>query len=161
MFSKLSTIISLLLSSSSIISSTTSTLTLNNSLNEQEEKEYEEKLTNLINKIKSNPEKFIEELSNSEFAALSPTFNSTLLNKKKSKTAGEGLPLVFLHGMGDSCFNNGMSSLTKDAGDYKGVYSTCIPTGDTRLEDTLNGKFIIIIITLSYYYNYLLLFIIY
>jgi len=43
--------------------------------------------------------------------------------------------------MGDSCFNEGMKSLTEASGKYLGVYSVCIPTGDTRVEDTLNGFF--------------------
>jgi len=49
------------------------------------------------------------------------------------------LPLVTAHGMGDSCFNRGMKSLTKEAGEHLGVYSTCIPTADTRLQDTIDG----------------------
>jgi hypothetical protein len=102
------------------------------------------RLNQLVERIKLNPAKFVDELSSSEFAALAPVFNATA-SLKKSPTAGEGLPLVFLHGMGDSCFNNGMASLTEDAGNYKGVYSVCIPTGDTRLEDTINGKFSIMI----------------
>ena len=41
--------------------------------------------------------------------------------------------------MGDSCFNAGMKSVTKEAGAHAGVYSTCIPTGDNDIEDTLAG----------------------
>ena len=41
--------------------------------------------------------------------------------------------------MGDSCYNAGMKSVTKSAGDRLGVYSTCIPTGDNVVADTLNG----------------------
>jgi hypothetical protein len=102
------------------------------------DKDSESRLNDLVERIKSHPAQFVDELRSSEFAALAPVFNSTTL--KKSPTAGEGLPLVFLHGMGDSCFNNGMASLTEDAGNYKGVYSVCIPTGETRLEDTINGN---------------------
>jgi hypothetical protein len=102
------------------------------------ETEVEDRLQSLVTRIKSNPEQFVKELQSSEFAAMAPVLNTT--KNKVSPTAGEGLPLVFLHGMGDSCFNNGMASLTEDAGNYKGVYSVCIPTGDTRLEDTINGK---------------------
>ena len=46
-----------------------------------------------------------------------------------------------MHGMGDSCFNRGMESITEESGAYLNVYSTCIPTGDTRGEDTMNGFF--------------------
>ena len=52
------------------------------------------------------------------------------------------LPVVIAHGMGDSCFNRGMKSITKAAGEKVGAYSTCIPTGDTRNEDTINGFFL-------------------
>merc|ERR1712028_184490 len=38
------------------------------------------------------------------------------------------VPLVVAHGMGDSCFNPGMQSITKASGNHLGVYSTCIPT---------------------------------
>jgi hypothetical protein len=100
----------------------------------------EDCLHDLMTRIKLNPEKFVNELQSSEFAAMAPIFNTTSAKSKVSPKAGEGLPLVFLHGMGDSCFNNGMASLTEDAGIYKDVYSVCIPTGDTRLEDTINGK---------------------
>jgi palmitoyl-protein thioesterase len=88
---------------------------------------------------KANPEAFTNELVKSEFAAIAPTLKST--GAVSSKAGGDSLPLVFLHGMGDSCFNRGMESITEEAGDYKGVYSVCIPTGDTRGQDTMNGFF--------------------
>ena len=52
------------------------------------------------------------------------------------------LPIVAAHGMGDSCFNAGMKSITAEAGTEMGVYSVCIPTGDTRISDTINGFFL-------------------
>eukprot|EP00040_Diaphanoeca_grandis_P038720 m.257178 g.257178 ORF g.257178 m.257178 type:complete len:355 (+) comp35032_c0_seq1:67-1131(+) len=48
-------------------------------------------------------------------------------------------PIVVTHGMGDSCFNAGMKSITKQSGAHAGVYATCIPTGDNDIEDTLAG----------------------
>ena len=54
----------------------------------------------------------------------------------------DGVPVVLAHGMGDSCFNDGMQSLTKYASTLLGgVYGTCIPTGDSFHEDTMNGYF--------------------
>jgi palmitoyl-protein thioesterase len=38
-------------------------------------------------------------------------------------------PIVFAHGMGDSCFNPGMSQITKETGTRYGTYSVCIPDG--------------------------------
>lgn len=48
-------------------------------------------------------------------------------------------PFVFGHGMGDSCFNGGMKSITKNVGEHAGVYSTCVPTGDHWITDTIYG----------------------
>jgi len=52
-----------------------------------------------------------------------------------------GVPTVVAHGMGDSCFNRGMKKITALIGETLGSYSTCIPTGDTRIDDTMNGYF--------------------
>merc|ERR1712195_349629 len=49
------------------------------------------------------------------------------------------VPLVVAHGMGDSCFNPGMQSITKSSGNHLGVYSTCIPTGGNWITDTIGG----------------------
>merc|ERR1712159_755874 len=49
------------------------------------------------------------------------------------------LPVVVAHGMGDSCFNPGMKSVTQAAGNHLGVYSTCIPTGGSQIMDTIDG----------------------
>jgi len=48
---------------------------------------------------------------------------------------------VFMHGMGDSCFNPGMKSITEAVGKRVGTYSVCIPTGDDLDSDTNNGFF--------------------
>lgn len=53
------------------------------------------------------------------------------------------LPIVFAHGMGDSCFNNGMRHIVDFTSDLlNGAYATCIPTGKTQHEDTTNGYFL-------------------
>jgi len=52
------------------------------------------------------------------------------------------VPIVLAHGMGDSCFNSGMQSLTHYASQLlDNTYGACIPTGDTQHEDTINGYF--------------------
>jgi len=53
--------------------------------------------------------------------------------------AGNGLPTVVGHGMGDSCFNGGMQSITQGISQKTGTYATCIPTGDDVNSDTING----------------------
>lgn len=97
-------------------------------------------LESLRNKATENSEAFISELFNSEFSgAFKGEFVDTGVRTTRSAST---LPLVFLHGMGDSCFNKGMKSLTEESGKYMGVYSVCIPTGDSRISDTLNGFFL-------------------
>ena len=52
------------------------------------------------------------------------------------------LPVVFAHGMGDSCFNSGMINIGTHTSDLLGgAYVVCVPTGDTQAEDTTNGYF--------------------
>jgi len=70
-----------------------------------------------------------------------------ILNRESSTststTMTSTLPLVFAHGMGDSCFNSGMIHIGEHTSELLGgVYVTCIPTGDTQSEDTTNGYFL-------------------
>jgi len=51
------------------------------------------------------------------------------------------LPTVFAHGMGDSCFNPGMQSITAAVGKHVGTYAVCVPTGPDQGSDTNNGFF--------------------
>lgn len=51
------------------------------------------------------------------------------------------LPTVFMHGMGDSCFNPGMKEITQKTGEHLASYSVCIPTGPDLDSDTNNGFF--------------------
>jgi palmitoyl-protein thioesterase len=54
-----------------------------------------------------------------------------------------GLPVVLAHGMGDSCFNSGMQHITGKVLELLGgVYTVCIPTGDSQSSDTKNGYFL-------------------
>jgi palmitoyl-protein thioesterase len=56
-------------------------------------------------------------------------------------TTGQAVyPTVTAHGMGDSCFNQGMQDITDVVGNTTGAYAVCIPTG-TKLTDTTNGFF--------------------
>eukprot|EP00816_Leptocylindrus_hargravesii_P003374 CAMPEP_0196806990 /NCGR_PEP_ID=MMETSP1362-20130617/6928_1 /TAXON_ID=163516 /ORGANISM="Leptocylindrus danicus, Strain CCMP1856" /LENGTH=415 /DNA_ID=CAMNT_0042180709 /DNA_START=61 /DNA_END=1308 /DNA_ORIENTATION=- len=51
-------------------------------------------------------------------------------------------PVVMVHGLGDSCFNEGFSNFTEQVGSYLNTYAVCIPTGDTREEDVYNSWFL-------------------
>ena len=60
-----------------------------------------------------------------------------------SFSSSKNLPVVFAHGMGDSCFNSGMQRIGAHTSELLGgVYVTCVPTGDTQSEDTTNGYFL-------------------
>eukprot|EP00605_Chrysophyceae_sp_TOSAG23-4_P000772 GSChrysophyteH1.ASY1.ANO1.861.1 assembled CDS len=89
--------------------------------------------------IEANPEGFAQELAESEFAAIAPELSFPSDEMASMTTKSDALPLVFMHGMGDSCFNRGMANIAKESGQHLGVYSLCIPTGSNRIEDTLNG----------------------
>ena len=53
------------------------------------------------------------------------------------------LPVVFAHGMGDSCFNNGFERLVnRTAALRNNVYAVCIPTGHNLPDDINSGYFL-------------------
>jgi len=49
------------------------------------------------------------------------------------------LPTVAGHGMGDSCFEPGFSSVTQAIAKKTGTYAVCIPTGGNIITDTIYG----------------------
>ena len=57
----------------------------------------------------------------------------------RASAAAGALPIVTAHGMGDSCFNTGMKSVTAAAGKRVGAYAVCVPTADNRVGDTIDG----------------------
>jgi len=98
-------------------------------------------LNRLIDQCHDDKLALVEELKASPIAGVSKYVPAgKQLGHKASATAN--LPIVSAHGMGDSCFNAGMKSITEEAGAEMGVYSVCIPTGDDRISDTINGFFL-------------------
>lgn len=86
-------------------------------------------LESLRHELKEQPEVFADKLRNSSIASV---LRDVIPGDSKRVSAHKNensLPLVFMHGMGDSCFNRGMESITESSGEYLGVYSVCIPTG--------------------------------
>jgi palmitoyl-protein thioesterase len=83
-----------------------------------------------------------------ELRAVVPTFSESAGEKAADAGSSDSeFPFVLAHGMGDSCFNPGMKSITNAVGKHAGsflkpAYSTCIPTGDTQAKDTNNGFFL-------------------
>lgn len=99
-------------------------------------------LCRLLDMATSEPEKLADMLQNSSFAAVHKGFDKKQGDRIRKSASTGALPIVTAHGMGDSCFNNGMKSLTEEAGLTVGAYAVCIPTGDTRISDTINGFFL-------------------
>jgi hypothetical protein len=74
-------------------------------------------LKGLHDRANNDPDAFINALRASEFAAIAPMLpfspikRPTEANRQPSVTStnesATTLPLVFMHGMGDSCFNKG------------------------------------------------------
>jgi|TARA_B110000971_G_scaffold217892_1_gene255681 palmitoyl-protein thioesterase len=94
-------------------------------------------LCKILDLSQTNPEVLADQLAASELSTvMSPVpmpETPTLLEDS------DALPVVIAHGMGDSCFNRGMQSITEAAGAKVGAYSVCIPTGDSRIKDTIAG----------------------
>ena len=84
-----------------------------------------------MTRAKEQPEIVAAELKASFPELIVPEMESM----PRSPTANASLPMVVAHGMGDSCFNPGMKSITKAAGDRLGVYSVCIPTGNNLITE--------------------------
>jgi len=91
----------------------------------------------MLDANESDPATLADELASSELSIIMDEFH--LAEEDKKAVDGSSLPIVVAHGMGDSCFNRGMESITKSAGEKVGAYSVCIPTGDSRISDTING----------------------
>jgi palmitoyl-protein thioesterase len=62
-------------------------------------------------------------------------------NLQRKLRGSKNNPTVLSHGMGDSCYNSGMQSITNRVESLTHQYATCVPTGDNLHEDTLNGYF--------------------
>eukprot|EP00658_Telonema_sp_P-2_P022788 TRINITY_DN19117_c0_g2_i1.p1 TRINITY_DN19117_c0_g2~~TRINITY_DN19117_c0_g2_i1.p1 ORF type:complete len:357 (+),score=118.42 TRINITY_DN19117_c0_g2_i1:190-1260(+) len=95
-------------------------------------------LQQMLDLAESNPELLAKELAGSPAAAIAPEMNSTAV-LELVPTPTNGIPTVVAHGMGDSCFNPGMKSITEAIGTKTGAYSVCVPTGATQILDTING----------------------
>jgi palmitoyl-protein thioesterase len=81
--------------------------------------------------------------SHSEFPAVDGPAQAQARSTFTSSAFASQRPVVFAHGMGDSCFNQGMQDIVNyTSGLLGGVYVTCIPTGKNQHEDTTNGYFL-------------------
>ena len=64
-------------------------------------------------------------------------------NEAAEEEKSSSLPVVFGHGMGDACENEGMQNIGKHTSQLLGgAYVTCIASADNRRDDTTNGYFL-------------------
>jgi len=89
-----------------------------------------------LKRAKTEPEALATDIRNSPLAATVPIFPDHQHNPYSTSNA---LPSVLTHGMGDSCFNPGMKSITKAVGKHTNSYSVCVPTGNNIIMDIING----------------------
>eukprot|EP00472_Partenskyella_glossopodia_P008800 CAMPEP_0197523132 /NCGR_PEP_ID=MMETSP1318-20131121/8127_1 /TAXON_ID=552666 /ORGANISM="Partenskyella glossopodia, Strain RCC365" /LENGTH=318 /DNA_ID=CAMNT_0043075723 /DNA_START=214 /DNA_END=1170 /DNA_ORIENTATION=+ len=86
------------------------------------------------------PEELARQIVESPMAAIvPPKVDFVNWAPPEPKSEGSKLPMVFAHGMGDSCFNPGMKQITNLASKRAGVYGVCIGTGNNIVTDVLNG----------------------
>jgi len=95
----------------------------------------------LMSLWKVSPESLADLIRKSDLAAIAQLPNVTAFDNTEKPRATSEYPLVFAHGMGDSCFNPGMSQITDLSAKRAGVYGVCIPTGNNLATDTMNGFF--------------------
>lgn len=95
------------------------------------------KLAALHDRAANDSQALADELASSPIAQIAPLLE--VVSSKTRSSAVASAPIVVTHGMGDSCFNPGMQSVTKAAGDHAGQYSVCVPGGPNDVEDTLSG----------------------
>merc|ERR1711934_257922 len=96
-----------------------------------------EHLKNFVDLAMNNEVEAARQIRESPLAAIMPNITVPEFNPYANATTA--MPLVVAHGMGDSCFNPGMKSVTQAAGNHLGVYATCIPTADNWISDTIDG----------------------
>jgi len=94
-------------------------------------------LQEFIDLANSDPEAAVEEIRKMPFPIVQEIAMPAMQALEASQA--NGLPTVVGHGMGDSCFNRGMKSITQGIAAKTGTYATCIPTGGNVLSDTING----------------------
>lgn len=70
-----------------------------------------------------------------EFPTVPELEESNIVPPSNRKVA----PVVFAHGMGDSCFNPGMQSITESTAKHMNTYGTCIGDGNDQASDTIGG----------------------
>jgi len=88
----------------------------------------------LLDLARDSPEELLEHIKQSPMSA-----KVRVVQEPSFSGSAASLPTVLGHGMGDSCFEAGFSSVTKAVGTRTGTYAKCIPTGGNIISDTIDG----------------------
>merc|ERR1712188_100763 len=107
-------------------------------LEETSQEKFDAWIHQLLHLERTDPATLAEEIRNSPYAAIAPVMDEAALAALPVSSTNV-IPTVVAHGMGDSCFNPGMKSITQAIGQKTGAYSVCVPTGKTQMTDTING----------------------
>lgn len=106
-------------------------------------------LCEMLDRLEENAEELASEITN--FARkhgllMGENWESRHFEQQQQQQSSQNdqqLPVVFAHGMGDSCFNSGMIHIGNHTSELLGgTYVVCVPTGDTQTDDTTNGYFL-------------------
>lgn len=92
-------------------------------------------LHNLSNMAETHPELAMDEIRKCPLYKERPAIKMP----EDPSPSSNGLPVVLIHGLTDSCFSDWMQSLTAAAGKKLGVYTVCIPTADNMVSDFINS----------------------
>lgn len=103
-------------------------------------------LCQMLDRLEIDPQGLaadIQEWADSHGLLVNINQHSDAFHMEKKQLSRNQLPVVFAHGMGDSCYNSGMKDIVAHTGELlNGIYSTCVPSGATQHEDTTNGYFL-------------------
>lgn len=91
-------------------------------------------LQNLTHLADASPEIVMAEIASSPLRAKVPE-----ITEPEASPNVQALPTVTAHGMGDSCFEPGMKSITRGIGKKTGSYARCVPTAGNIITDTIDG----------------------
>lgn len=80
-------------------------------------------LVSLLAMSHDSPEQLAELITSSPLAAIADD-----VAEQEAAPESGGLPIVVAHGMGDSCFNSGMKSITKESVPPASLFSAVFPS---------------------------------
>lgn len=93
-------------------------------------------LQQLVDLARDTPEQLMAEIHASPLRAVVKEMKEPA---EGASASGSVLPTVTAHGMGDSCWEPGMASISRGIGKKTGSYAKCVPTAGNIITDTIDG----------------------